>query len=289
MSYLTIGIPTYNGAFNLDDLFQSISLLGLREDQFEILIVDNASTDETAVIVEKLLKKVLNLRFYRNENNIGRIENWNKVIELAKGDYLILMNVNDRFIDFDLITYINYLDHNPDISLVMSDIVNVYPLVTYSYPDWDESGNFTFSNYIKNSFLNPDVLEFYSLGVLHQHIFRLNTIRQHHIKFDSLLPRTTDRVFVAQVITSGNSTFYYTGKAMVKWVANQYRYHFATQQNLKNFDFNSLWLNEYKANLILTSLAGISLRNFLKSQAMYAKYMHYAYRLKKIVDFVKKN
>ena len=288
MGYLTIGIPTYNGAFNFNDLMHSISLLGLEDHEYEILIVDNASTDNTNQAVEELSKTIPNLRFYRNDENIGRIQNWNKVIDLSKGDYLILMNANDRFVDFDIKTYLNYLDQNPEMSLVMSDIINVYPLVTYLYPEWKESGVFKFDSYIKETFLNPDVLEFYALGVLHQHIFRSETIKMYNIKFDDLIPRTTDRVFVAEVITKGNSKFYYTGKAMVKWVSNEYRYHFAAQQNLKNFDFNALWLNEYKANLKLTTLAGISLKDFLKSQAMYAKYMHYAYQIKKVVDFVKR-
>ncbi|MGI4750775.1 MAG: glycosyltransferase family 2 protein [Janthinobacterium lividum] len=288
MSFLTIGIPAFNGAFNFKDLMQSISLLGLGQHEYEILVVDNASDDNTIEVIKTLSQDIPNLRFYRNETNIGRIQNWNKVIDEAKGDYLILMNANDRFVEFDVKPWINYLDENPEMSLVMSDIINVHPLVTYSYPDWKESGVFKFGAYIKESFLNPDILEFYTLGVLHQHIFRLGTIKKHNIKFDDLIPRTTDRVFVAEVITKGNSKFYYTGKPMVKWVSNENRYHFAAQQNLKNFDFNALWLNEYKANLALTTLAGISLKDFLKSQAMYAKYLHHAYKIKQAVDFVKR-
>ena len=288
MSYLTIGVPTFNGAFNFNDLFHSVALLGLHSSEYEILVVDNASTDDTGQVIAALSKTVPNLRFYRNEHNVGRTENWNKVIELAKGDYLILMNVNDRFNKFDIRTYLKYLDENPEVSLVMSDIINRYPHVTYAYPAWKESGVFDFSTYIKESFLNPDVLEFYSLGVLHQHIFRLKTIINNNIRFDDLIPRTTDRLFTAEVITKGNSRFLYTGKAMVKWVANDYRFHFAAQQNKSSFDFNALWLNEYKANFKLATMAGILLKDFLNSQAMYAKYQHYAYRIKSAVDFVKR-
>ncbi len=288
MGYLTIGVPAYNGAFNFEDLIQSVALLGLNNDEYEILIVDNASTDNTEQVISGLRETVPNLRFHQNEQNIGRIENWNKVIELAKGEYLILMNVNDRFAEFDIRTYLNYLDANPQMGLIMSDIINQYPHVTYAYPAWKESGVFNFSTYIRESFLNPDVLEFYSLGVLHQHIFRLSVINDNKIRFDDLIPRTTDRLFVAEVITKGNSQFLYTGKAMVKWVANEYRFHFAAQQNKSNFDFNALWLNEYKANLKLTAMAGIPLQDFLNSQAMYAKYLYYAYRIKNAVDFVKR-
>ena len=67
MGYLTIGIPTYNGAFNFKDLIESIQLLGLKQEEYEILIVDNASTDDTVQVVEELQKNLPNLRFYQNQ------------------------------------------------------------------------------------------------------------------------------------------------------------------------------------------------------------------------------
>lgn len=286
MSYLTIGIPTYNGAFNFLDLISSIFKLGLREDEYEILIVDNTSTDDTKNVIENLSKTVPNLRFYQNEKNIGRIQNWNKVIELSKGDYLILMNVNDRFVNFDTKYYLEYLDKNQELSLVMSDIINIHPDATYKYPEWKEAGIFKFKNYIRETFLNQDLVEFYSLGVLHQHIYRMETIKKFNIKFDDQIPRTTDRIFVAEVICKGNSSFYYTAKSMVTWVANDQRFHFVAEQNLKTFDFNALWLNEYKANLALATMADISMAEFLKSQAIRAKYLYYTYKLKEKVNLV---
>src|SRR4051812_24783658 len=99
---LTIGIPTYNGGANLRGLFKSIKNLGLNKDEYEILLVDNCSRDDTDIVVEQLQIQYPNLRYYKNLVNIGRIENWNKVIELTQGDYLIIMNVNDRFLNFDV-------------------------------------------------------------------------------------------------------------------------------------------------------------------------------------------
>src|SRR5438128_1505928 len=92
-SLLTIGIPTYNGGENLLELFDSIKLLGLSSDEYEILVVDNSSEDDTEAIINKLKPHYSNLRYHKNGNNIGRIENWNKVIELTQGDYLIIMNI----------------------------------------------------------------------------------------------------------------------------------------------------------------------------------------------------
>src|SRR4051812_8792453 len=107
---LTIGIPAYNGGANLRGLFKSIKNLKLNRDEYEILLVDNCSGDDTDVVVEQLQIQYPNLRYYRNPVNIGRIENWNKVIELTQGDYLIIMNINDRFLEFDIRKCIQYLN-----------------------------------------------------------------------------------------------------------------------------------------------------------------------------------
>src|SRR4051812_41318855 len=103
---LTIGIPPYNGAANLGELFKSIRYLGLTDNEYEILVVDNASTDNTNDVIAELKLLYPNLRYHQNISNIGRVENWDKVVELSKGEYLIIMNINDRFMPVNLSRHI---------------------------------------------------------------------------------------------------------------------------------------------------------------------------------------
>lgn len=60
----------------------------------ELIILDNASTDETKKIVEKYQRKI-NLRYYRNSKNIGLIRNIIKVGTYARGEYIWFFSDDD--------------------------------------------------------------------------------------------------------------------------------------------------------------------------------------------------
>jgi hypothetical protein len=202
----------------------------------------------------------------------------NKAIELARGSYLIIMNVNDRFEQFDLKKHINFLERNPDIPVMMTDI----EYADHVYPNWLEGGVLSLDAYLKKTFLESEYLEFHSLGVLHQHIFRTRVIRDYGIKFDPTLPRTTDRVFTAEVIEAGGGKFYYSNRSMVKWQLNNARYHFNVHNKIKEFNFEDVWVNEYKANTKLASIAGISYGDILKSQLTLASFFLYRKKFRKV-------
>jgi len=277
---LTIGIPAYNGGANFSDLFLSIQKLGLANNEYEILVVDNCSTDETDYIIEQAQVKDQNLRYYKNPVNIGRIENWNKVIELAKGDYLIIMNVNDRFAEFDINKYLNYLEVNKKISVLLTDI----KFSDHIYPNWIEEGIIGLEDYLKKTILEPEYLEFHSLGILHQHVFRTKSIIDNCIWFDPKIPRTTDRVFVAEVIKAAGGFFYYTPHTMVSWHLNSNRYHYNVHGHSKDFNFEELWVNEYKANSRIAELGNISLKQILNIQLIYASFNIHIKRLRWLKD-----
>ena len=83
MLKLTIAIPNYNGGENLKRCIESCQTIQIPENDYEILIVDNKSTDNSIDIVNEMKKKFANIRLVQNEKNIGRIHNWNGSIEKA--------------------------------------------------------------------------------------------------------------------------------------------------------------------------------------------------------------
>ena len=268
---LTIAIPCYNGAANFAELFNSITLLGLNVEDYEILVIDNASSDGTEAVITDFKQHMPNLKYHKNESNIGRIENWNLALDLCEGEFLILMNVNDRFLAFDIQVPLQVLKANRQVTMVLTD----YMQKELAYPNWREKGYIKLTDYIKATFLDERILEFYSLGILHQHIFRTDLIRNASIYFDPKMPRTTDRVFVGKVAAAGGNLIYYHNQGMVEWRLNKNRYHFAAHINKKSFNLEELWLNEYEANFHLCKLAGINQKDFLKSQlALASRYVH---------------
>jgi glycosyltransferase involved in cell wall biosynthesis len=277
---LTIAVPTYNGGGNLRALLSSILNLGLKDNEYEILVVDNCSDDDSEVVIRDLQLSHPNLRYHKNQHNIGRIENWNKAIELSKGEFLILMNVNDVFLDFDMRRHLGYLSRHPEVSMVLADMEFKQDI----YPNWKECGVINLDEYLRKTFLDVNYLEFHSVGVLHQHIFRTAQIIKHSISFNPKLPRTTDRVFVATLVKAGGGSFYYTNKRMVSWRLNSGRYHYNVHINKSTFSFEELWVNEYEANLKLAEVAQIPLSKFLISQLTLASSYHYKDRFAKFRD-----
>lgn len=78
---VTIGVPVYNGGRMLGDMLHSLQQQTYPS--FEVVISDNASTDDTAEIASTFVAKDPRFRYFRNETNIGAAPNYNRVFELA--------------------------------------------------------------------------------------------------------------------------------------------------------------------------------------------------------------
>jgi len=82
---VSIGMPVFNGANYLRRSLKS--LLAQDYEDFELIISDNASTDQTESICREFAKSDHRVRYFRNEINLGAARNYNKVFELAKGAF----------------------------------------------------------------------------------------------------------------------------------------------------------------------------------------------------------
>jgi glycosyltransferase involved in cell wall biosynthesis len=82
---VSIGLPVWNGEKYLRLALQSI----LQQDyaDFELIISDNASTDRTPEICQEFAAKDKRIRYSRNQTNIGARANYNRVFELARGEF----------------------------------------------------------------------------------------------------------------------------------------------------------------------------------------------------------
>lgn len=91
---LSICIPTYNrGAF----IGQTIeSIICQATDDVEVIISDNASTDNTEEVVREYQQRFPRIIYFRWEKNMGADRNYLKVIELANGEYCWFMGSDDR-------------------------------------------------------------------------------------------------------------------------------------------------------------------------------------------------
>src|SRR3990167_11076711 len=91
---LSIIIPNYNGESllkkNLPKIFDNLN--DQKEYKYEVIVVDDASTDSSISYLEKLVKEFENLRFFVNEKNLGFSSTINKGVSQSRGEVIILLN-----------------------------------------------------------------------------------------------------------------------------------------------------------------------------------------------------
>lgn len=90
---VSFAIPVRNGERFLGRALESI--LAQDFDDFEVIVCDNASTDGTGELVRGFVQRDPRVRYTRNEENIGQIENFNRVYELSRGEFFRWMGADD--------------------------------------------------------------------------------------------------------------------------------------------------------------------------------------------------
>lgn len=87
----------YNGTRYLEDALNSI--LNQTYKDFEVIIVDDKSTDESYDIAKSYASNDGRIHVFKNERNLGLVGNWNKCIELAKGEWIKFVFQDDLIAD----------------------------------------------------------------------------------------------------------------------------------------------------------------------------------------------
>lgn len=83
---VSVCVPTYNGERYLRECFESI-LLQTRRD-FEVLVVDDGSTDGTMDICAEFARRDSRFRIERNPRNLGLVGNWNRCVALSQAEWI---------------------------------------------------------------------------------------------------------------------------------------------------------------------------------------------------------
>ena len=86
-------MPVYNGELYLEQTIQSV--LEQTYDNFELVISDNASTDNTEQICRKFAKEDRRVVYIRNKSNIGAAMNYNHAFNNTKGQFFRWHNADD--------------------------------------------------------------------------------------------------------------------------------------------------------------------------------------------------
>jgi glycosyltransferase involved in cell wall biosynthesis len=113
---VSVGVPVYNAARWLPATLNSILRQTLTD--FELILCDNASTDESFDICRSFAERDPRVRCYRNDRNIGANRNYRLALAYAKGRYFKWWSSSDLCSPTFLADCVAALQVNPDLALV---------------------------------------------------------------------------------------------------------------------------------------------------------------------------
>lgn len=90
---VSVLIPSYNCARHLPEAIESVLGQGFMD--FELLVIDDASTDNSRAVIEKYSALDSRVGFQSNPVNLGAVWNWNRCLAQAKGDYVKFLFCDD--------------------------------------------------------------------------------------------------------------------------------------------------------------------------------------------------
>ena len=111
---VSVLIPVYNSASFVEEAINSI--LSQSFDDFELILLDDCSTDNSFEIISNIDDS--RIRIYQNDKNMGISYSRNKLMKLALGQYLAIMDNDDISMPNRLRLQVAYLDANPQITVV---------------------------------------------------------------------------------------------------------------------------------------------------------------------------
>jgi len=116
---VTVLMPVYNGEKYLKEAIDSI--IGQTFTDFELLIIDDGSTDKSADIIKSYTDT--RIRLIKNRENIGLIKSLNKGIEAALGEYIARMDCDDIALPTRLEKQVGFFGNKPKTCMVASRVV----------------------------------------------------------------------------------------------------------------------------------------------------------------------
>lgn len=103
-----------NGEATVEHAIRSISRQSFAD--WELIVIDDGSTDETTDIVRKMADK--RMRLFRNEQSLGLAASLNKALSEAKGYFIARMDADDISFPYRLERQLYFLKHHPEVDLV---------------------------------------------------------------------------------------------------------------------------------------------------------------------------
>lgn len=177
------------------------SLLAQSFEDFELIINDDNSSDDTKQVCEELTSVDSRLRYYRNEKNLKYPGNSNAAIDRSRGEYILFAHDGDLYHEDLIERWVALLDKHPSAAIafsgwkMMGDDGCDGVLVLKDYPE----------------LVNGRELLMHMLHSLSSPIFGIAMVRRRCVKsvgyFDERFPRLTDIDFWMRLLAKNDAAY----------------------------------------------------------------------------------
>lgn len=157
---ISVIIPLYNSEMTIEHCLMSVlNELISKKFEWEIVIIDDGSTDNSVSVVKKVIESNANCNIRLiNQQNGGAAKARNTGLKMAVGDYIAFNDSDDEWIEGKIAKQIEYLDNNTDVHLLGCR----YGDSNYPKGSMAKSGFITFigiqTQIFKNYFQPPTVI-----------------------------------------------------------------------------------------------------------------------------------
>jgi len=160
------------------------SILAQTFKDFEFIILNDGSPDNTDEVIEKYVKKDSRIRYYKNDQNRGISYSRNRAASLARGKYVAIMDDDDESLPERLQKQVEFMEKHPDVTTVATQIKGL-PRVPLNHDDI-ATGLIQYNN-------------FGNSNTMYKREFQ----KRNNVKYDPGLKASEDWKFWLQMLFSG--------------------------------------------------------------------------------------
>ena len=190
---VSIIVPVYNAEHTISRCIESI--LNQKYTDFELLLVNDGSTDRSGAICDAYAARDSRVRVIHKENS-GVSDTRNTALNQAKGTYLQFLD-SDDWITPDATSSLVRTAESGSCDLVVSDFYRVVGERVSQKGDIDDDGLMTREEYAAHMMENP--ADFY-YGVLWNKLYRRSIVETHHLRMDPEISWCEDFMFNLEYI-----------------------------------------------------------------------------------------
>lgn len=198
---LTVIIPIYNTEMTLERCLLSVLNQSLKD--IKIILIDDNSNDNSYKIIEKYKKEYNNIDYYKNETNMGAGYSRNQGIEKTESKYICFLDSDDWVDSNSYKESIALLENHKECDIAIWGIKTEYNNISCSTIRYEyKHFNIIESNFALSLLCHTNNQDVYISPLLGSKMFRTETIKKNHIRFNSSY--FEDDIFTFQMIFSAN-------------------------------------------------------------------------------------